>query len=69
MIQRQIKIEGQLAGCSRCGRQPHHYEICGKHTHILECEPCRVRTAPFPTLQEAVEAWETQNTHAWKEVV
>jgi hypothetical protein len=68
MTQRQIKIEGQLAACSTCGHQPHHYEIQGKHTHFLECSPCRMRTSAFSSLQEAVEAWENQNMHTWKEV-
>ena len=67
MSQRQIKIEGTLAGCGTCGRKPHHYENQGKHTHFLECSPCRMRTSSFTTLQEAVEAWDSQNTHAWKE--
>lgn len=69
MIQIQRKIEGQLAPCSNCGGQPKHYEVRGKQTHLLECSPCRMRTAAFSTLQEAVEAWEKQNTHSWREAV
>lgn len=69
MIQVQRKLEGKLAECCICRRQPHHYEIRGKRTHFLECSPCRMRTAIFPTLQQAVEAWETQNTHSWQEAV
>lgn len=67
MIQVQRKIEGQLAPCVVCGKQPHHYEIRGKQMHFIECSPCRMRTAAFPSFQEAVEAWEKQNTHVWEE--
>jgi hypothetical protein len=67
MIQVQRKVEGKLAACAVCNGQPHHYENIGKHTHFLECSPCRMRTAAFPSFQEAVEAWERQNTHQWEE--
>lgn len=67
MIEVQRQIDGHLAPCGTCGRQPHHYEVRGTNQHFLECSPCRTRTAKFRTLQEAVEAWEAQNTHSWRE--
>lgn len=67
MIQVQYKIEGTLAACVTCGKQPHHYEIRGKSLHFLECSPCRLRTPACGSLQEAVEAWEKQNTHSLRD--
>lgn len=58
MVQQQMKLEGQLAGCPSCQRQPKHYYVYGKGLHLLECAPCGLRTAKMPTLQQAVEAWE-----------
>jgi hypothetical protein len=62
MIQRQIKIEGTLAGCPGCGKQPKHYHVLGRDQHLLECYPCGLRTAKMPTLQQAIELWEAQDT-------
>lgn len=61
-MQRQHRITGTLAACAGCGRQPHHYEVLGPGLHFLECSPCAVRTPKFRTLQQAVEAWEAQET-------
>lgn len=58
MIQKQMKIEGQLAPCQGCKGQPKVYHVHGKGRWLLECAPCGVRTAKHGTLQEAVEAWE-----------
>lgn len=58
MIQVEEKIEGQLAPCKGCGRQPRHYLVRGRGQHLLECAPCGTRTAKLPTFQQAVEAWE-----------
>lgn len=58
MVQVMVPIEGTLAACPSCGRQPRHYEVRGKGTHLLECAPCNSRTPKFPTFQQAVEAWE-----------
>lgn len=62
MIQRQVPIEGTLAACPGCGRQPRHYHVLGKDLHLLECSPCSLRTAKMPTLQQAIELWESQDT-------
>lgn len=62
MIQRQMKIEGELAGCPGCGRQPKHYHVLGKNMHFLECAPCGLRTARMSSLQEAIALWEAQDT-------
>jgi len=61
-IQRQLKIEGQLAGCPTCGKQPKHYESIGKGLHHLECPPCGTRTPKFATFGEAVQKWEIAET-------
>lgn len=55
MIQRQHKIEGEVAPC-KCGRQPRAYAV-GHRLWMLECSPCGVRTAKRETLQEALEDW------------
>ena len=62
MIQKQVIIEGTLATCPGCGRQPRHYHVLGVDTHFLECSPCGLRTAKMPTLQQAIELWEAQDT-------
>jgi transcription elongation factor Elf1 len=62
-MQRQIKIDGVLSPCPRCGKQPKHWLDArqgGQHT--LECSPCGMAsTAPYPTFQQAVESWEAQS--------
>lgn len=67
MIEHQIKIEGELSPCRRCGRQPRHF-AAGEKQHFLECSPCRSRTSKFPTFQEAVEAWESASVEDWRAV-
>ena len=62
MIQQQIQIEGQLAACPGCGRQPKAYYVRGKGLHILECAPCGLHTAKMPTMQESVALWEAMET-------
>ena len=62
MIQTQIKIEGQLAQCPGCGKQPRAYHVLGKNLYLLECYPCGLRTAKQPTMQQAVEQWEAQES-------
>lgn len=60
-MQTQIKMTGELSPC-RCGKQPKHYEEKFGALHFLECSPCQTRTPKFPAFQEAVHAWETQDT-------
>lgn len=62
MIQDQVHLEGRLAECSGCGRQPRAYFVRGKGLHLLECAACGMRTAKLPTMQEAVAQWEAQET-------
>jgi Zn ribbon nucleic-acid-binding protein len=62
MLQYQVKIEGELCACPRCGRQPKHYLVRGKNLHILECPPCNISTGKWPTLQQAIESWENSQT-------
>lgn len=62
-MQQLSRITGTLAACPGCGGQPKHVERLGKGTHWLECCPCGTRTHAAATLQEAVEAWERQETH------
>lgn len=62
MIQRQIHIDGTLAACPGCGKQPKHYHVLGKDLHLLECPPCGLRTAKMATFQQAVELWEANDT-------
>jgi len=58
-MQRQVKIEGTLAECPACKRQPKHWlDMRQGGTHALECSPCGTRTPLFSTFQEAVEYWE-----------
>jgi hypothetical protein len=58
-MQRMLKIEGQIAPCQGCGRQPRHwYEATQGGQHFLECSPCNTRTPKFSTFQGAVESWE-----------
>lgn len=66
MIQVEHRIAGTLSACAH-GHQPKHIEVRGKGQHFLECAPCQVRTAKFPSLQEAVEAWEKQHINAYVE--
>jgi Zn ribbon nucleic-acid-binding protein len=61
-IQRQIPIEGTLAACPTCRKQPKHYVTLGKELHHLECPPCGTRTPKFSTFGAAVEKWESAET-------
>lgn len=56
-MERLTSLEGKISPCA-CARQPRHLHRLGKNVHALECPPCGVRTAFFPTLQEAVAEWE-----------
>lgn len=58
-MQKQVKIEGTVAACRGCGRQPKVYNCLGPGTYFLECSVCGVRTAKHPALQLALEDWET----------
>lgn len=60
-MQRVIRMTGVLTPCPS-GHQPKLVEQWGKPLFFLECCPCAVRTAKFPTAQEAVAAWEAQET-------
>lgn len=62
-MQTQIKFDGTLSAC-RCGKQPKPYSERHGQLFFLECSPCQTRTPKFPTMQEAVQAWETQDTGA-----
>jgi len=61
MWQQQHPINGSLAGCPSCDRQPKLYHVAGKDLYFLECAPCGLRTAKMPTRQQAVEMWESQD--------
>jgi hypothetical protein len=62
MVQYMIKIEGELAKCPGCGRQPRAYHTRGRDQYHLECAPCGLRTAKMGTMQEAVAQWEASET-------
>lgn len=60
-------IEKPLGGPVRpctCGKQPKHIYTKGRDLHALECPPCGVRTARFPMLSLALQAWETSTVVA-----
>jgi hypothetical protein len=61
-MQQQVKIDGLLAACRKCSRQPKHW-LDHRHggTHALECSPCENKTPFFPAFQQAVEFWEKSN--------
>ncbi|GAP67358.1 hypothetical protein MBSD_n2679 [Mizugakiibacter sediminis] len=58
-MQREHRLEGQLAPCPSCDRQPRAVNTLGRDLWHLECAPCELRTTKRATLQEAVEAWES----------
>lgn len=60
-MQTQMKIEGQVASCCKCGRQPKHYSERHFTVHFLECAPCETRMPKFGTFTEALQHWETAN--------
>jgi hypothetical protein len=60
-MQRVIRHTGLFAACA-CGRQPKHISERWDRAHWMECPPCGVRTAKFGTAQEAVAAWEAQES-------
>lgn len=64
MIQTSRRLSGLIAPCPTCDRQPLHVHVRGPDKHYLECPPCELRTARVPTLQQAVEAWESMPRHA-----
>lgn len=64
MIQRSRRLTGEVSPCPNCVRQPMHVEIRGPGRHFLECPPCELRTTREPSLQEALEAWESLPRHA-----
>jgi len=61
-MERIQRFPGTLAPCPGCGGQPKHVHRLGGDKHYLECCPCGTRTAPFSSLNEAVEAWERTET-------
>ena len=64
-MERQVKIQGTIAACPKCGRQPKHYAVSRNGgLHFVECSPCLTRTPSFPTFQQAVEFWERHETQA-----
>jgi len=66
-MDRMIRIDGTLAACHTCSGQPKHFETRMRGgLHHLECPACRVRTARFPTFQQAVEAWEAKEMINYK---
>ena len=58
VMERLSNLEGKISPCA-CGKQPKHLHRLGKDTHALDCPPCGARTSFYPTLQEAVQEWET----------
>jgi hypothetical protein len=66
-MQRMLKIEGLIAPCQGCGKQPRHWhEAIQGGQHFLECSPCNTRTPKFSTFQAAVESWERNDVAAVK---
>lgn len=62
-MQSQLKLSGNLSAC-RCGKQPKAYSERHGASFFLECAIDATRTPKFPTLQEAVAAWEDANVAA-----
>lgn len=58
-LQEQTRISGTLTACD-CGRQPKAWHARGKGLFFLECSPCGERTAKYPTLNQAIDAWEVR---------
>lgn len=57
-MERLTNFPGEITACS-CSRQPKHLErFKNKGEHAVECCPCQVRTAFYPTAQEAIAEWE-----------
>lgn len=63
MMQRSRRLAGAVAPCPVCSRQPMHVEVRGPGLHFLECPPCELRTTREPSLQQALEAWESLPRH------
>jgi hypothetical protein len=64
MVQIATRFTGVIAPCQGCGGQPLHIHVRGRETDFLECPRCGTRTPPFKSVQEAVSAWDAQETHA-----
>jgi hypothetical protein len=68
-VQTQLKFSGQLACCD-CGKQPKAYSERHGKSFFLECSPCAKCTGKFPSLGEAVQAWEqSATTHIQRAMV
>lgn len=59
-MERLYRLEREVTPCRACDAQPKVVNRYGKNTYHLECCPCMSRTAPFPSLQEAIAAWDRQ---------
>jgi len=57
-MERVYRLDREVTACHSCGKQPKAVHRYGKNLHRLECCPCQSRTAPFPTIAEAIAAWE-----------
>jgi len=67
-MQTQLKLSGTLSS-SRCTKQSKAYSERHGQSFFLECSLCATRTPKFPTLQEAVQAWETADTGSIQKAV
>lgn len=67
MIQRQRPTPPHCQPC-RCNRPPRLYQ-CGARFWMLECSPCKCRTAAYESVAAAVEAWGSNKTEAVAERV
>jgi hypothetical protein len=61
-MERIYRLDREVTACSSCNRQPKAVLRFGKNTHRLECCNCESRTAPHPSLSEAIAAWERQES-------
>jgi hypothetical protein len=59
-MERLYRLDREVTACRACNAQPKAVLRYGKNTHHLECCPCMSRTAPFPSLAEAIAAWDRQ---------
>lgn len=59
-MERLYRLDREVTPCRACDAQPKAVLRYGKNEHWLECCPFLSRTAPFPSLQEAIAAWDRQ---------
>lgn len=62
MIQRQRPTPSNVRACT-CGLMPRLYQV-GARAWMLECSPCKSRTAQHDSAASAVEAWGSNRTEA-----